>query len=87
MTKRKKDEGYPSGWYKSKEGHTFHALGKNMSQETIDAIGAIADAVHNMSKMHCPNCGGSWNKPLHWERDKGWFCDCGWKGEPVERDE
>lgn len=71
---------YQSGFYTSRNGTPFHVHGKNMSQETIDAIGAMADAAKVAAERQCPNCGGHWPQPLHWDQALDWWCDCGWKG-------
>lgn len=85
MPKRKS---HPSGWYRSKQGNAFHALGNNMSQETIDALGAMADLVKENINNVCPTCGNKWLHGLEWHRERGWYCTCGWTGdEPTKASE
>jgi hypothetical protein len=72
-----KKKGHGSGWYTSEGGNVFHAHGSNMSDETIKALGAVADAVRKMIEMECPNCGAKYTKGLN-AKDGFWFCQCGW---------
>lgn len=84
---KKKVKGLPSGWHKSETGNPFHALASSeagMSEDTIKALGGLADAVHRALEKSCPQCGGGWDDPLHWNKEQGWFCDCGWREEQGE---
>jgi len=89
MSKRK-SKGHPSGWYTSRKGNTFHALAAGrdgMSQETLDAIANIADAVHKMYEMVCPVCGNTYGKGLTNESDPAgayFICECGWNDRKVQ---
>ena len=79
-----KKHGFQSGWYKSPGGVTFHALGRNMSQETINALGALADAVVKMKAYKCPSCGGKYGETVDFV-DKQYICHrCGYRGLPEE---
>ena len=68
-----KKHGYQSGWYKSQGDQVFHVLGRNMSRETIDALGAIADAVKAMQNFTCPQCGGKYGETVDFT-DKLYRC-------------
>lgn len=82
MTKKK----HNSGWYRSEGGQTFHAHGKGMSDETIAALGKLADAAAAMMDSRCPQCGGTWDKVLHYVYvEKRWQCDCGWTGDTPDK--
>lgn len=89
-----KADGFPSGYYVSKNGQPFHALanphGGQMSQETLDAIAAVADAAARMVNTVCPVCGNTYGhglttraRPARTDHDKrsgaGYVCICGWQ--------
>jgi hypothetical protein len=97
MSKQKKKNNlgqeliYPSGFYITENGVPFHALanphGGKMSQETIDAIGSIAEAAAKMIESVCPVCGRHYGKGLEWVTGDGtrpghYLCECGWSDKP-----
>lgn len=76
-----KKHGHQTGWYTSPGGQTFHVLGRNMSQATIDALGKIADTVRAMNDFSCPVCGGKYGDTVDFT-DKHYICyRCGWTQE------
>lgn len=43
------EQGYQSGYYTTESGQPFHVLGRDMSEETMNALKAMVDAVSKMT--------------------------------------
>lgn len=70
-----------SGCYESEGGNVFHAHGSGMSDETIKALGAMADAAAKALEYQCPMCGNRWLHGMEWRQfELQYHCECGWKG-------